>query len=93
MKLPVPSTLFGTLLMAFGVIVMGIWLADLVGLIVLTRTLPEWSVILMTMFGIGVGWMTYKGEGSGIWEAFMWWFRKGRRDRPIEHGPDCEHEE
>lgn len=78
MKIPVPSTLLGTLLMSFGVLPMALWLADLVGLLTLTRVLPEWSVILMTMFAFGVGWMLYKGEGSSIGDAFMWWFRRGQ---------------
>lgn len=88
MKLPYPSVVFGTILMGFGVAVMGLWLGDLVGLLILTRTLPEWSVILMTMFGLGVGYMTYKGEGAGIWEAFTWWFKRGRvRDFPDQYHP------
>jgi hypothetical protein len=75
-----PSNLVGTFLMTVGGCLIVLWLLGDLG--VLETKSGILTYILATVACLGIGFMLRAGQADKLGEAFMWWFKRGKR------GPD-----
>jgi len=76
-----PSNIVGTFLMAFGGVLLVLWLLGDLGVFDAKSGIVTY--VIATVAALGIGFMLRRGEGAKLSEAFMWWF-KGRKGKTPE---------
>jgi len=72
-----PSNIVGTFLMAIGGVLIVLWALGDLGILATQSGILTY--ILATVACLGLGIMLRAGQGDRIGEAFMWWFKRGKR--------------